>query len=117
MNIFDVVEEQKSKLSAENFNKLWDTVTGRNTRSVLKEVVINLGDKEPSGNEFAKTHIQRAINVASMVHGFNAKAYKESIPVLISVKVIYEGALQMKDPDQVFKDFYKQYLELEKAFQ
>ena len=45
MNIFDVVEEQKSKLSAENFNKLWDTVTGKNTRSVLREVAINLGDK------------------------------------------------------------------------
>ena len=116
MNIFDIVEEQKSGITVENFNKLWDTVTGKNTRSVLKEVVINLGDKEPNGNEFSKNHIQRAINVASMVHGFNADAYKESIPVLISVKVIYEGALKMKDPDQVFKDFSTQYLELEKVF-
>lgn len=116
MNIFDVVEEQKSKLSAENFNKLWDTVTGKNTRSVLREVTINLGDKEPNRNEFSKNHIQRAINVACMTHGFNTEAYKESLPVLISVKVIYEGALQMKDPDQVFKDFSNQYLELEKVF-
>ena len=116
MNIFDVVEEQKSKLSAENFNKLWDTVTGKNTRSVLREVTINLGDKEPNRNEFSKNHIQRAINVACMTHGFNTEAYKESFPVLISVKVIYEGALQMKDPDQVFKDFSNQYLELEKVF-
>ena len=116
MNIFDVVEEQKSKLSAENFNKLWVTVTGKNTRSVLREVAINLGDKEPNRNEFSKNHIQRAINVACMTHGFNTEAYKESLPVLISVKVIYEGALQMKDPDQVFKDFSNQYLELEKVF-
>lgn len=116
MNIFDIVEEQKSKLSGENFNKLWDTVTGRNTRSVLKEVVINLADKEPAGNEFTKTHIQRAINVACMVHGFDVEAYKDSAPALISVKVIYESALQMKSPDQVFKDFSNQYLELEKVF-
>lgn len=116
MNIFDVVEEQKSKLSAENFNKLWVTVTGKNTRSVLREVAINLGDKEHNGNEFSKNHIQRAINVTSMVYGFNVEAYKDRVPVLISVKVIYEGALQMKDPKQVFKDFSNQYLELEKVF-
>lgn len=116
MNIFDVVEEQKSKLSAENFNKLWDTVTGKNTRSVLREVAINLGDKEPNRNEFSKNHIQRAINVACMAHGFNAEAYKESSPVMTSVKVIYEGALRMKSRDQVFIDFSNQYLELEKVF-
>lgn len=117
MNIFDVVEEQKSKLSAENFNKLWVTVTGKNTRSVLREIAINLGDKESNGNEVSKNHIQRAINVASMVHGFDTEAYKESIPVMTSVKVIYEGALMMKGRDQVFIDFSNKYLELEKVFQ
>ena len=116
MNIFDIVEEQKSGITVENFNKLWSTVTGRNTRSVLREIAINLGDKESNGNEVSKNHIQRAINVASMVHGFNTESYKESIPIMTSVKVIYEGALMMKGRDQVFKDFSNQYLELEKVF-
>lgn len=104
MNIFDVVETEKSQISSENFQKLWDTVTNKHVRAALREVSCKLGDRDPTGNEFSKANLQSALKNICCFESIRFDAYKESVPVVAMVKVIYEQALYLKDPDTVYKE-------------
>ncbi|QDB70346.1 hypothetical protein CF8_0177 [Aeromonas phage CF8] len=120
MNIFDIVEAKKSNISNEDFQKLWDTVTNKHVRAVLKEVSCKLGDRDPNGNEFSKANLQSALKNICCFESIRFESYKESAAVLAMIKVIYEQALYLKDPDVVYKElethFEHYYSLLDKPF-